>query len=363
MGEYCNLCNLIHFLSQTPAHREKQRYFPFRRGSVSNKPFPTPAQPHGTPTAAAGGTGAHPHRSPPASRGHRSAEGRLRQGCSSPLSPPAALSPSLAFSKTVLATMFSSSIDELGQRRQRHCSRTSLRGAESPGDHPPPAPSALSPRASSPPACPPAPPRSPGGGGAPRTAGSAAPRYSILRPAGSPGGLRARALLPPSPGGVAPRSGPAAPRRRRPRRAGHAGTCSPGAAPPHLALVPQPRRVRREGRPLSASGRGRARAGARTGAGQSVPGGGDGCSPPGMLGAPAVPAPAQPSIPPDPSCCFCRLSCPRSPGLPGPARRACHPARVPTLVGRGRRHPQMSPAPCPSPRAGASRLSRDLKSP
>ncbi|KAJ7397373.1 hypothetical protein BTVI_136127 [Pitangus sulphuratus] len=46
-----------------------------------------------------------------------------------PLSPPAALSPSLAFSKTVLATMFSSSIDELGQRRQRHCSRTSLRGA------------------------------------------------------------------------------------------------------------------------------------------------------------------------------------------------------------------------------------------
>lgn len=154
MGEYCNLCNLIHFLSQTPAHREKQRYFPFRRGSVSNKPFPTPAQPHGTPTAAAGGTGAHPHRRPPASRGHRSAEGRLRQGCFSPLSPPAALSPSLAFSKTVLATMFSSSIDELGQRRQRHCSRTSLRGAESPGDHPPPAPSASSPRASSPPARP-----------------------------------------------------------------------------------------------------------------------------------------------------------------------------------------------------------------
>lgn len=200
MGEYCNLCNLIHFLSQTPAHREKkQRYFHFHRGSVSNKPFPTPAQPHGTPTAAAGGTGAHPHRRPPASRGHRSAEGRLRQGCSSPLSPPAALSPSLAFSKTVLATMFSSSIDELGQRRQRHCSRTSLRGAESPGDHPPPAPSALSPRASSPPALP-APPRSPGGGGAPRTACSAAPRYSILRPAGSPGGFRARALLPPSPG-------------------------------------------------------------------------------------------------------------------------------------------------------------------
>lgn len=110
-----------------------------------------------------------------------------------------------------------------------------------------------------------------------RTACSAAPRYSILRPAGSPGGLRARALLPPSPGGVAPRSGPAAPRRRRPRRAGHAGMCSPGMAPPHLAAGPQLHRVPREGRPLSASGRGRTRAGV----GQSVPGGAGGRSPPG----------------------------------------------------------------------------------
>lgn len=199
-----------------------------------------------------------------------------------------------------------------------------------------------------------------------RTACSAAPRYSILRPAGSPGGLRARALLPPSPGGVAPRSGPAAPRRRRPRRAGHAGMCSPGMAPPHLAAGPQLHRVPREGRPLSASGRGRTRAGV----GQSVPGGAGGRSPPGMRGAmrgtPAVPAPAQP---------WCRapsrsggpglpLSCPRSPGFPGPALRARHPPyprRCPHSWEGAPDTRQASFLPRPSP-AGASRLSRDVKS-
>lgn len=63
------------------------------------------------------GTIAQPHRWPPAPRGHRSAEGATATRMLQAL-PPAALSPSLAFNKTVLATMFSSSIDELGQRRQ-----------------------------------------------------------------------------------------------------------------------------------------------------------------------------------------------------------------------------------------------------
>lgn len=282
-------------------------------------------QPHGTRQPPAAGPARIPARIPRATP--RSAEGRLRQGCSGPLSPPAALSPSLAFSKTVLATMFSSSIDELGQRRQRHCSRTSLRGAESPGDHPPAAPSALSPRASSPPA----PPRCPGGGGAPRTARSAAPRYSILRPAGSPGGLRARALLPPSPGGVAPRSGPAAPRRRRPRRPGHAGTCSPGMAPPHLAPVPRPRGVPGEGRALSASGRGEHGQGTG-GAGRSAPGGAVGALRRGCAGRCAELPRSRPrhspgaALHPGPGL---PLSCPRSPGLPGPALGARHPRRCP----------------------------------
>lgn len=201
-----------------------------------------------------------------------------------------------------------------GTAAGRHSEVRSLRATT-----PPAAPSALSPRASS-----------PGGGGAPRTARSAAPRYSILRPAGSPGGLRARALLPPSlppsPGGVAPRSGPAAPRRRRSRRAGHAGICSLGAAPPHLEPALQPRRVLREGRPLPGSGRGRTRAGA----GQSVPGGGGGCSAGAMRGPGPGAAPVPRSIPrPWPGAPRVLPAAPRAPragsSCSSPPRRCPHP--------------------------------------
>lgn len=246
MGEYCNLCNLIHFLSQTLAHPGESGIFLFTRALSPTSRFQRPLAhmaPRKPPPVG-------PARSPAGARRHRSAEGRLRQGCSGPRSPPTSLSPSLAFSKTVLATMFSSSIDELGQRRQAAALQQDVTPevrSRRATTRLLPDPSALSPRAWSPPSC-----RllraPPGGGGAPRAVCSrgAAPRPAT--PSSAPplrGRSKARALLPPSPGGVAPRSGPAAPRRRHPRcrlrGPGHAGTCSPGAAPPHLAPAPRSR--------------------------------------------------------------------------------------------------------------------------
>lgn len=110
------------------------------------------------------------------------------------------------------------------------------------------------------------PPAAPSGGGAPRAV-LLPPRLApLLHP--PPGGLRARELLPPSPGGVARRSGPAAPRRRHPRRlrgAGHAGTCSPRAALQACSLPPR----RDGGEPLPRRGRGEMGGGWREPAGRS----------------------------------------------------------------------------------------------
>lgn len=127
-----------------PPRTGKKRYFPYNQGSISSR-FQCQVghmAPQKPPPAG-------PARSP---AGHRSAEGRLRQGCSSPplSSPPLPplshlpwLSTRRCWQRCFPAPLTSSgSVGSSGTAAGRHS-----RGAEPPGDHPPPAPSAVSPRA------------------------------------------------------------------------------------------------------------------------------------------------------------------------------------------------------------------------
>lgn len=123
MGEYCNLCNLIHFLSQTLIHTGKNGIFLFTRALSPTSYFQrrlAHMAPRKPPPAG-------PARSTAGVRRHRSAEGRLRQGCSGPPPlPPLShllwLSARRCWQRCFPAPLTSSG--SVG--RQRHCSRTSL---------------------------------------------------------------------------------------------------------------------------------------------------------------------------------------------------------------------------------------------